>query len=143
MEASMSLLWIPGAVGILSIATAAYLFSNLRRAKPRSERMAEIGSAISIGVKAYLSRQLRTILLITPVLALVLWRTLSFPIALTFILGVLTSLITAFVGMNAAIRANVKTAGDALYSSERAFRTAVVGGSIMGFSITGFSLVVL
>ncbi len=139
----MSLLWVSGAVGLLSIATTAYLFSRLWQAKPRSERMAEIGSAISIGVKTYLSRQLRTILLITPILALVLWRTLSLSIALTFVLGVFTSLATAFLGMNAAIRANVKTAGDALDSSQRAFRTAVVGGSIMGFSITGFSLVVL
>ncbi len=139
----MALLWISIGSGFLSIATAGYLFSLLRRAKARSERMAEIGSAISIGVKTYLSRQLRTILLITPVLALVLWRALSLSIALTFILGVFTSLMTAFLGMNAAVRANVKTAGDALDSPQHAFQTAVVGGSIMGFSITGFSLVAL
>ena len=139
----MSLLWISSAVGVLSVATAVLLFSNLRKAKARSERMAEIGTAISIGVKTYLSRQLRTILLVTPIVALVLWRALSLSIALTFLLGVFTSLVTAFLGMNAAVRANVKTAGDALDSSQLAFQTAVGGGSIMGFSITGFSLVVL
>jgi len=45
--------------------------------------------------------------------------------------------------MNAAIRANGRTAQEALASVQRAFLTAVLGGSVMGFSITGFSLVAL
>jgi K(+)-stimulated pyrophosphate-energized sodium pump len=139
----MPLLIVSVLVGALSIAVAVMLFSQLKRAKAYSERMAEIGSAISIGVQTYLSRQLRTILMVTPLLALVLWRGLSLATALTFILGVFTSLATAFLGMNAAVRANVKTAGDAFDSPQHAFLTAVTGGSVMGFSITGFSLVVL
>ena len=139
----MSLLLISTVSGAVSIAAAILLFSNLRKAKPRSEKMAEIAGAIALGVQTYLFRQLKTILLITPFLAVLLWRSLSLSVALTFVLGVFTSLITAFLGMNAAVRANVKAAGDASESSQSAFQTAVFGGSIMGFSITGFSLVVL
>lgn len=69
--------------------------------------------------------------------------TLGLWVAVTFVLGVFTSLVTAYMGMSASTRANVKTADDATTSMRDAFHRAVAGGSIMGFSITGFSLVVL
>ena len=139
----MSLLLISVVSGVVSIATAVLLFMDLRKAKPRTAKMAEIASAIATGVRAYLSRQLKSILLLTPFLAAILWYWLGLPIAATFVLGVLTSLATALLGLNAAVRANVKTAGDASDSATKAFHTAVFGGAIMGFSVTGFSLVVL
>jgi len=139
----MKLLLVSVLTGAVSIATAVLLLSELRKAKVRSAKMADVAAAIAIGVRTYLSRQLRTILLITPFLALLIWRGLGLAVALTFVLGVLTSLTTAFLGMNAAVRANVKAADDAMDSPLAAFHTAVFGGAVMGFSITGFSLVVL
>jgi len=139
----LSLLSISILSGVVSITTAVLLFLNLRKAKTRNARMAEIADAIATGVGAYLSRQLKSILLLTPFLAVVMWYWLGLPIAATFVLGVLTSLATAYLGMNAAVRANVKTAGDASESATKAFHTAVFGGAVMGFSVTGFSLVVL
>jgi len=139
----MSLLSISVLSGVVSITTAVLLFMNLRKAKIRTEKMAEIAGAIATGVRAYLSRQLKTILSLMPFLAVIIWYWLGLPIAVTFVLGVLTSLATAFLGMSAAVRANVKTAGDASDSATKAFHTAVFGGAIMGFSVTGFSLVVL
>jgi K(+)-stimulated pyrophosphate-energized sodium pump len=139
----MSLLLISVISGVVSIATAVLLFLDLRKAKARTEKMAEIAAAIAMGVRAYLARQLKSILLLLPFLAVILWYWLGLPIAITFVLGVLTSLATALLGLNAAVRANVKTAGDASDSPTKAFHTAVFGGAIMGFSVTGFSLVVL
>ena len=139
----MKLLIIPVVAGLTCIGAALYLFLRLKAAKISSPKMSEIASYISIGVRAYLSRQLRAILLVTPVVAIVLGFTLDIWIAVTFVLGVFTSLITAYMGMSASTRANVKTADDATRSVTTAFHTAVFGGSIMGFSITGFSLVVL
>jgi len=139
----MLLLALAAVAGAASIAVAVYLFLDLRKAKIRSTKMMEVAQAIAIGVKAYLSRQLKTILLITPLLAILLWISLGPAIAFTFILGVFTSLITAFLGMSAAVRANVKAADNAIDSPVAAFHTAVFGGSIMGFSVTGFSLIVL
>ena len=139
----MNLLIIPVVAGLTCIGAALYLFLRLKAAKISSPKMSEIASYISIGVRAYLSRQLRAILLVTPIVAIVLGFTLNIWIAVTFVLGVFTSLITAYMGMSASTRANVKTADDATRSVNTAFHTAVFGGSIMGFSITGFSLVVL
>lgn len=150
----MSLLPIPVISGSIAILTALFLLLRLARVPIRSPRMAEIAGYIAVGVRAYLSRQLRTILLVTPLLAVALFvflrllggaPTLSglWGVTITFVLGVLTSLSTAFVGMNAAVRANGRTAEDAATSPLKAFHTAVFGGSIMGFSITGASLLLL
>ncbi|MGA9350168.1 MAG: sodium-translocating pyrophosphatase [Anaerolineae bacterium] len=139
----MSLLLISAGVGLVAIAVAVLTFRNLRKAPIQFPNMAEIASYIATGVRAYLSRQLKTILLVTPFLAAVVWALLGPWVALTFTLGIFTSLITTFLGMSAAVRANEKTAEDATTSPIKAFRTAVLGGSVMGFSIAGFSLVVL
>lgn len=139
----MKLLIIPVIAGITCIGTALYLALRLKAARVSSPKMSEIGSYIAVGVQTYLSRQLKTILLVAPVIAVILGFTLNVWVAVTFILGVFTSLITSYVGMSSSTRANVKTADDATRSMSSAFHTAVFGGSIMGFSITGFSLVVL
>ncbi len=134
---------IPILCGLTGIAAAGLLFLQLQRAPIRNARMAEISGHIALGVKTYLTRQFRTILLITPVLAVLIGLAFGLWVAVTFALGILTSLGTAFLGMNAATRANRKTAEDALESPAEAFLTAVAGGSVMGFSIIGFSLLIL
>lgn len=139
----MSLLLISFFTGLLSILVAIILFFDLKKGKIKSEKMIEVAGFIATGVKAYLGRQLKTILIVTPFIATLIYFTLSPLVAFTFILGVITSLITAFLGMGAATRANVKTADQATVSPSKAFQTAVFGGSVMGFSITGFSLVTL
>ncbi len=136
---------LPLLSGLIGVGAAGALFWKLRRNVVRSARMAEIAGAIALGVRTYLARQFRTILIITPLLAVVVGLVFE-PrpwVAVTFLLGVATSLGTAFLGMNAAVRANVKTAEEATSSPEKAFFTAVLGGSVMGFSIIGFSLLVL
>jgi len=129
--------------GLFSILIASYLLLNLRKTKIRSSKMSEIAGYIAIGVKTYLSRQIKTILLVAPFIAIVIYFSLGPWVALTFIFGFFTSLITIFLGMSAAVKANVKTAEDAIKSPKKAFHTALFGGSIMGFSITGFSILVL
>ena len=131
------------AVALAAILVAILLLRELRKARIHSARMAEIAGDIAIGIKTYLTRQRRTILLVTPLLALVIYPFLGPWVALTFILGTITSLTTASLGMDAAGRANVKTAEDATESPNKAFLTAVFGGSIMGFSVVGFSILAL
>jgi K(+)-stimulated pyrophosphate-energized sodium pump len=134
---------IPFLCGLAGIAAAGLLFLRLYRAPVRNARMAEISGDIALGVRTYLTRQFRTILLVTPLLAIAIGLTLGVWVAVTFLLGVFTSLGTAFLGMNAATRANRKAAEDAVDSPTKAFTTAVYGGAVMGFSIIGFSLVAL
>jgi len=139
----MALLSIPVLSGLLAVSVAVALFLALKRVTIRFPRMAEIAGDIAVGVKAYLTRQIRTILLITPLLAVAILLLLGPWVALTFVLGVLTSLTTVLLGMSAAVRANAKAADEATDSPQKAFLRAILGGSVMGFSITGFSLLAL
>jgi K(+)-stimulated pyrophosphate-energized sodium pump len=139
----MSLLIIPVFSGALCVAVTFWIYSNLRRAKRPPPAIANIAERIAVGVRAYLSRQLKSILLITPVLAVVIGYFFGIRVAVTFVLGVFTSLTTSLLGLSAASLANAKTAHDASTAARKAFLTAVFGGSVMGFSVTGFSLLVL
>jgi len=93
----MSLLLISLFSGAIAIAVAVFRFDVLRKKAFCVGKMAEVASAIALGVRTYLSRQLKTILLITPFVAALLWRTVSLSVAITFVLGVFTSLVTAFL----------------------------------------------
>lgn len=139
----MSLFLIPFFTAFLAIFTAVFLYFSLKKTKVKNEKMTDVAAPIALGVKTYLIRQLKTILLITPFLAAVIYFALSPLISLTFVLGVFTSLATAFLGMNAAVKANVRTADQATTSPQKAFQTAVFGGGVMGFAVTGFSLLTL
>jgi len=139
----MSLLLVSSFCAILSILAASIIYNNLRKTKIRSIRIAELAGDIALGVRTYLRRQFRTILLIIPIITIGIWIGLGPWVAATFVLGVITSLATAYLGMNAAVRANAQTTEAAIESPYKAFITAVSGGSVMGFSIIGFSLLTL
>lgn len=105
--------------------------------------MKEIALDIKTGANAYLLRQIKTILFLTPILFLSLYFLLGWQAALTSILGILTSLAASFIGMAICVRTNLQTADVAAESRYKSFLTAVRGGAVMGLCITGFSLIVL
>jgi len=130
-------------VGIFAIILSSVFALIISRRKISSSKMAEVAGDIKIGANAYLRRQIRTILLFTIILFLFLWLILGLAPAITAVLGMLTSLASAYVGMSICVKANVATADIASESNTKSFLTAVWGGSVMGFCVTGFSLVVL
>jgi len=60
-----------------------------------------------------------------------------------FFLGAFTSIISGYIGMQIAVRANVRTAKEARYSLDRAFNVAFRGGLVLGFVLVGLALLVL
>lgn len=134
---------IPLITGIVAISLAAFFSFKILRRKVSSKNMAKIANFIKEGANAYLLRQTKTILVFAIFLFAILYFFLGFPAAFTSILGVITSLLAGFVGMSVCIRANLHTAEAAKNSPENSFRTAILGGSVMGFCITGFSLIML
>ncbi|MEM3464143.1 MAG: sodium-translocating pyrophosphatase, partial [Candidatus Bathyarchaeia archaeon] len=65
----------------------------------------------------------------------------DYRIAVTFVLGAVTSLLAAYIGLHVAVEANVRTANAAGSSSSRAFALAFSGGAVMGLSVVGLSLI--
>src|SRR2546430_16928322 len=78
-----------------------------------NERMREISQAVQEGAAAYLRRQYMTIGLgsIAPFLLLGFYNKLGWGTAVGFLIGSTLSPAAGFIGMNLAVRPNVRTAG--------------------------------
>lgn len=135
--------WVSFFVGFLAIILAVFFIAKILKRKVSSKIMAEVAENIKIGANAYFYRQIKTILFFTPLLFLTLFFLLGWKVALTSVFGVITSLTAAFVGMSISVRANLHTADLSQESPVKSFQTAVMGGSVMGLCVTGFSLVLL
>jgi K(+)-stimulated pyrophosphate-energized sodium pump len=130
-------------VGGITIISALLIAYPIMTYQAKSKKMTEIASYIRQGANAYLFCQIKTILLVTPVLYLCLHFTLGWQAGLTSVIGVFTSLLSALFGMSICVRANLNTADCANGSLLKPFKVAFRGGSVMGLLITGFSLSIL
>jgi K(+)-stimulated pyrophosphate-energized sodium pump len=129
--------------GVLGISLAVIFILKITRRPILAAHMQTVAGDIRTSAKAYLNRQIRTVLLVTPFFAALLYIILGWQAAFTAVLGVLTSLLAAYIGMSVSVRTNLQTADVAKEGKDSPFRVALFGGSVMGLCITGFSLVVL
>ena len=60
-----------------------------------------------------------------------------------FVLGAITSVVSGYIGMMIAVKANVRTCKEAIYSLHRGFVIAFRGGMVLGFTLVGLALLVL
>ena len=102
--------------------------------------MVEIAQAIKEGAQAYLNRQTKTVGIVAVILALVLYFTLGFYTMLGFLVGAFASALAGYIGMNVAVRANVRTAEAAKQGIAPALRLAFQGGSVTGLLVVGLAL---
>ncbi len=127
--------------GLLAMAVMAYLAYSIIREPVEDDHMLSIASSIEEGAKAFIRRQYRTIILFSLLISTILWIFTRDPRYVgSFLSGVFLSLLSAYIGMVVAVRANVRTAYAAMSSPSKAFSTAFRGGGIMGLSVTGLSL---
>ena len=93
----------------LAIIYGIILIWQILKADPGSEKMQEIARAIQAGARAYLNRQYKTVALIALFLAMILYFAFDLKTAVGFLLGAILSASTGYIGMNVAVRANVRT----------------------------------
>jgi len=130
-------------VGMVAILVASYITRWILKRDSGTPRMQEVSSYIILGTNTYLKRQIRTIVLVMPVLALIFLLLFSWTTSLAFVFGVLLSLFAGYIGMNVAVRANVRTASAARHSHSATLKTGFLGGAVMGLAVPGISLIAL
>jgi K(+)-stimulated pyrophosphate-energized sodium pump len=145
-------------ISLLSLAVAFWLIEWVMAKDTGTDEMRKISDAIKAGAEAFLRRQNNTIIVLSAVLAAVIFVLYAFvrtpnehdpasPMKLaifttaSFIAGALCSLIAGYIGMWVSIRTNIRTASAARHSLNDALRIALRGGAVAGLFVCAMSLI--
>src|ERR671918_672561 len=127
---------------VVAVLYGVYLTWWLLSQPTGSERMQEIARAIQEGAAAYLRKQYTTIAVvaIAPFFLLGFYNELGWGTAFGFLIGAIFSGAAGFIGMNVAVRSNVRTAEAAREGLQPAFKVAFRAGSVTGLLVVGLGL---
>ena len=141
-------LYISLVLGFFALGFGFYLRSIVMAQSPGSEKMQSVGKAIREGALAYLSQQVRTMLIFVGILAIGLvanyWSsgpTTAIEVAVCFMAGVAASYLAGYTGMLTAVDGNMRTANAALTSYKRSLEVAFKSGAVAGMVTVGMGLI--
>jgi inorganic pyrophosphatase len=111
-------------------------------------KMQEIADLIEKGAQTFLWQEYVPVSVFVVIFSLLIGTTVEkeagqFYTVLPFVLGAITSIISGYIGMAIAVKANVRTCKEATFSLHRGFVVAFRGGLVLGFTLVGLALLVL
>jgi K(+)-stimulated pyrophosphate-energized sodium pump len=139
--------WIAILAAILGLGFAFYTRSWILQQDAGDAKMQRIASAIQRGASAFLTTEYRYITALGGIVVVVLLLLSIVPnsgmspwTAICFIAGAAASVIAGYIGMNVAVRANVRTTAAAAKSLNSGLRVAFASGSVMGTMVVALAL---
>ena len=134
------MLLFPIGSAVSAILFAFWLTFRINRYPQGEGKMVEVAQAIQVGARAYLNRQYRTVALVALVIAVLIGFFINLVTMAGFLVGAITSALAGYVGMNVAVRANVRTTEAAKSGLNQAFKVAFEGGTVTGLLVVGLAL---
>ena len=135
---------------LLAVGFGLWLRAWTLKQSPGNEKMQEVGRAIQDGAYAYLKRQAKTMIWFVLLITVGLWLLytpvysdkpiLAVGVAIAFFMGVAASYFAGVVGMDMAVKGNMRTANQALTTFKGALETAFRAGAVSGMATVGLGL---
>ncbi|MGL5460920.1 MAG: sodium-translocating pyrophosphatase, partial [Cetobacterium sp.] len=127
--------------GIIALLAASFYSKKVQSYEINIPRVAEITEAIREGAMAFLSAEYKILIWFVAAVAILLGVFLSPMVAVTFVIGALTSALAGNIGMRIATKANGRTAIAAKEGGlSKALDVAFAGGAVMGLSVVGLGM---
>ena len=137
------------AAGAVALVFAALTAMRVLSAESGNDLMRSIGDSIREGASAFLRREYMSLLPFVVVVTVVLGvldytvfkHEMAVPAtAISYLVGTICSGTAGFIGMNVAVRANIRTAAAAMRGLNPALRVAFSSGTVMGVTVVGIGL---
>jgi len=133
--------WIIVGSGVVALLYGLFLIRSVLGENAGSSAMQAIAGAIQEGARAYLNRQYATISVVGIVVLVALLFFLGVHVSVGFAIGAILSGLAGYVGMNIAVRANVRTAQAATRGLAPALDISFKAGAITGLLVVGLGIV--
>lgn len=141
MEVSWYILIAP-IIGVISVLFAFFRSKQIAGQSAGTDRMKEISGFIHDGAMAFLAREYKTLIIFIVALFVVLAFAINWMTAFSYLIGALFSMVAGYMGMQAATKANVRTANAARESGMgAALQLAFSGGAVMGLTVVGLGVI--
>ena len=137
----MNLLYVTILTGIIAIGVVVFLIKDILKRDAGNERMKEISGYIEEGAMAFLKKEYSYLSVFIVVVALTIMIFLNIKTAIAFVAGALSSILSGYIGMRIAVKANVRTAEGAKNGIKDALAVAFSGGTVMGLCVVGLGVI--
>jgi len=131
---SIILLVVPS-TGLLGLLFSLYLARSTLKNDAGPPEITTISRAIQIGATTFMRREYRVMGLTALLFAVFLALVLNVYVTFAFLIGVLCSTLSGFVGMSIATRANGRVTFAARGGLSKALHVAFSGGAVMGMAV--------
>ena len=136
----MTLELIAPLIGVIGLVFAAWLANSVLKEDTGTAAMQAISESIKVGSAAFLRREYTYLAIFAGVLTVLLAIVIGPTTAFAYITGAVCSGLTGIIGMNMAVRANVRTTAAAQMSLNKGLTVAFRSGAVMGLSVVGVGL---
>lgn len=140
MDIQLIALFAAPIIALFALGYGIYLTKSVLKDSEGSEKLQQIGRAVREGAMSYLKKQFSVVFPIMAVLAVIIFFTLGKGIAVTFLMGAIFSALIGYFGMWIAVRANVRTANNAIKGLAPALKSSFGAGTVNGMLVVGLGL---